>query len=70
VQARTLRSARFRLPRVVTAPLVTELDRGLLSARGHDRVVRLAWSMCDLDGRESPDLADVCEAIDLRRGTP
>jgi magnesium chelatase family protein len=70
VPARTLRGTRFRLPRTVTAPLTKEVERGLVSARGHDRTIRVAWSMCDLEGREFPDLADVCEAIDLRRGTP
>jgi len=70
VPSRTLRSARFRLPSVCTAPLAKDVERGLVSARGHDRVIRLAWSMCDLDGRDFPDLADVCEAMDLRRGTP
>jgi magnesium chelatase family protein len=70
VAAGTLRSARFRLPRATTAALAKDLERGLVSARGHDRVIRLAWSICDLDGRACPDLADVCEAMDLRRGTP
>lgn len=69
VPASTLRDARFRLPRVVTAPLAKDLDRGLISARGHDRVLRVAWTMSDLDGRPSPDLNDICEALELRRGT-
>jgi magnesium chelatase family protein len=69
VPSRTLRDARYRLPRVVSAPLAKDLDRGLISARGHDRVLRVAWTMCDLDGRAHPELADVCEALDLRRGT-
>jgi magnesium chelatase family protein len=64
-----LRDARFRLPRAVTAPLAKDLDRGLISARGHDRVLRVAWTMSDLDGRTFPDLADIFEALDLRRGT-
>jgi magnesium chelatase family protein len=70
VSARTLRGPRFRLPGACTAPLAKDVERGLVSARGHDRVIRLAWTMCDLDGRTFPDLADVCEAMDLRRGTP
>jgi magnesium chelatase family protein len=70
VGSRTMRSSRFRLPRSVTAPLAHDLDRGLLSARGYDRLIRLAWTMADLDGRHRPDAADVAEAIDLRRGTP
>lgn len=70
VSARTLRSPRFRLPGACTAPLAKDVERGLVSARGHDRLIRIAWTMCDLDGRQFPDLADVCEAMDLRRGTP
>ncbi|GAA0900102.1 hypothetical protein GCM10009558_090180 [Virgisporangium aurantiacum] len=69
VPARTLRDARFRLAREATAPLAKDLDRGLISARGHNRVLRVAWTMSDLDGRAFPDLNDVCEALDLRRGT-
>jgi magnesium chelatase family protein len=69
VPAPTLRNARFRLSRTVTTPLAKDLDRGLISARGHNRVLRLAWTMSDLDGRDFPDLNDVCEALDLRRGT-
>jgi magnesium chelatase family protein len=70
VAAGTLRNARFRLPRVTTTALAKDLERGVVSARGHDRVVRLAWTICDLDGRTFPELADVCEAMELRRGTP
>jgi len=65
-----LRGSRFRLPGKVTRPLVRESDLGLLSARGFQRTVRLAWTMADLDGRAVPDLGDVAEAVDLRRGTP
>jgi magnesium chelatase family protein len=69
VAARTIREPRFRLARAVTAPLAKDLDRGLISARGHNRVLRVAWTMSDLEGRDCPDLADICEALDLRRGT-
>jgi magnesium chelatase family protein len=48
VPARALRTGRFRLPRPVTAPLVADLDRGLLSARGYDRVIRVT---CMTDSR-------------------
>jgi magnesium chelatase family protein len=68
VPARTLRDARFRLAREAAAPLAKDLDRGLISARGHNRVLRVAWTMSDLDGRAFPDLNDVCEALELRRG--
>jgi magnesium chelatase family protein len=65
---RVLRSPPFRLPAPVTAELATRLDRGSLSARGYDRVLRIAWSIVDLDGRASPTRADVSEALELRTG--
>jgi magnesium chelatase family protein len=44
------------------------LDRGALSARGFDRILRLAWTIADLDGRDRPNGADVDEAAQLRMG--
>ncbi|MCZ7420384.1 MULTISPECIES: YifB family Mg chelatase-like AAA ATPase [unclassified Micromonospora] len=63
-----LRRAPWRLPGRVTADLRARLDSGSLSARGFDRVVRLAWTIADLDGRARPDAGDVGEAITLRTG--
>jgi len=63
-----LRCPPFRLPRVATAELAKRLDRGTLSARGYDRVLRVAWTIVDLDGRITPDKDDVSEALDLRMG--
>lgn len=59
---------RFRLPRAVTEPLRRPLEAGTLSARGYMRVLRLAWSTADLDGRDRPDTQDVHEAYELRMG--
>ncbi|WP_265523245.1 YifB family Mg chelatase-like AAA ATPase [Oerskovia flava] len=42
------------------------LDRGTLSLRGADRVLRLAWTVADLAGRDAPDRADVGQGIALR----
>ncbi|QKW12751.1 YifB family Mg chelatase-like AAA ATPase [Verrucosispora sp. NA02020] len=63
-----LRRAPWRLPDPVTADLRTRLDSGSLSARGFDRVIRLAWTIADLDGRAQPDKKDIAEAITLRTG--
>jgi magnesium chelatase family protein len=64
-----LRDRRFRLPRSVTGGLASVLDQGHLSARGYDRVLKVAWTICDLDGRDRPDTGDVAEALELRKGT-
>ncbi|MGE5831176.1 MAG: ATP-binding protein, partial [Micromonosporaceae bacterium] len=65
-----LRTKPFRLARSVTASLTSRLDSGAISARGYDRVLRLAWTMADLDGRARPDAGDVAEALELRTGVP
>ncbi|WAX77700.1 YifB family Mg chelatase-like AAA ATPase [Streptomyces sp. KMM 9044] len=46
------------------------LERGVLSARGLDRVLRVAWTVADLVGRDRPDARDVALALHLRTGVP
>ncbi len=41
---------------------------GILSGHGHDRVLRLARTLADLDGRDRIDAADVEEALGFRLG--
>lgn len=57
---------RFRLPAAVMAPLTSALDRGLLSIRGVDRSLRVAWTLADLAGRTSPVTEDVSTALSFR----
>jgi magnesium chelatase family protein len=64
-----LRRPPWRLPRSVSRVLIDALDSGRLSARGHDRVIRVAWTIADLDGRDRPSAADLAEALELREGT-
>ncbi|UQX03219.1 YifB family Mg chelatase-like AAA ATPase [Streptomyces sp. RerS4] len=45
-----------------------DMERGLLTARGLDRVLRVAWTVADLRGRERPDALDVAVALELRTG--
>ncbi|MFC9814647.1 YifB family Mg chelatase-like AAA ATPase [Streptomyces virginiae] len=45
-----------------------ELERGLLTARGLDRVLRVAWTVADLRGRDRPEALDVAVALELRTG--
>ncbi|KAB1911907.1 YifB family Mg chelatase-like AAA ATPase [Micromonospora sp. AMSO31t] len=63
-----LRRSPWRLPGRDTGELRKRLDTGSLSARGFDRVIRLAWTIADLDGRDRPDGGDIAEAIQLRTG--
>jgi magnesium chelatase family protein len=55
-----------RLPRKAARALSTVPDLALLSGRGHDRVLRVARTIADLDGRERLDEADVHEAVGYR----
>jgi len=57
---------RWRLGPRVTRDLDVALDRGRLSIRGYDRVLRVAWSLCDLGARDRPDGDDVGRALNLR----
>ncbi|WP_305782862.1 YifB family Mg chelatase-like AAA ATPase [Symbioplanes lichenis] len=63
-----LRRPPWRLEAEATASLRRGLESGALSARGFDRVLRLAWTIADLDGRDTPGAADVAEAAQLRMG--
>ncbi|MCT7355070.1 YifB family Mg chelatase-like AAA ATPase [Streptomyces sp. 15-116A] len=46
------------------------LERGVLTARGIDRVLRVAWTVADLVGHDRPDATDVALALQLRTGVP
>ena len=56
----------WRLPWDVVGEAERLLDRGVLTARGVDRVVRVAWTVADLAGRDRPDAGDVRVALDCR----
>ncbi|MHC3821487.1 MULTISPECIES: YifB family Mg chelatase-like AAA ATPase [unclassified Streptomyces] len=61
--------------RLVAAPgalLAAERDmeRGMLTARGLDRVLRVAWTLADLRGVDRPDASDIAVALELRTGIP
>jgi magnesium chelatase family protein len=57
---------RWRLAPRITKDLDLALDRGRLSIRGYDRVLRVAWSLSDLAGSERPGRDDVGQALTLR----
>jgi magnesium chelatase family protein len=58
-----LTSFHVRLPADAKARLLAGNRAAPLSARGHDRVLRLARTIADLDGRPKVRLADVEEAL-------
>lgn len=68
VPGSVLRSTMFLPPPVALRPAQDFLERGLLSARGFDRVLRLSWTIADLAGRDCPLAADVSEALYYRTG--
>ena len=59
---------RWPLPRDVTAPADRALDAGRLTARGYDRVVRVAWTLADLSGAGRPGHGHVGHALEFRGG--
>ncbi len=63
-----LRSPEMRLPRGDTAVLDRALARGGLTMRGYDRVLRVAWTIADLAGRDRPVRSDLSRALVLRGG--
>lgn len=50
-----------------TAALDRALERGALTMRGYDRVLKLAWTLCDLDGADRPGPDHVGRALYLRK---
>ncbi|HEY7052980.1 MAG TPA: YifB family Mg chelatase-like AAA ATPase [Mycobacterium sp.] len=58
---------RFRLDDRAMKPLRDALDRGLLSIRGVDRTIRVAWTIADLGGCERPGIEQVATAMGFRQ---
>lgn len=63
-----LRGPRLRLPAEDTAVIDRALSRGVLTMRGYDRTLRLAWSIADLAGKERPGRSELARALSLRGG--
>ena len=62
-----LRGPAARLSISTTADIDRALERGGITMRGYDRVLRLAWTICDLDGATVPTEDHVGQALYLRR---
>ncbi|MGJ6963902.1 YifB family Mg chelatase-like AAA ATPase [Streptosporangium sp. G11] len=67
VPARALHTE-YRPPPVAMSPLLGHLDSGRLSARGLDRILRLAWTLADLAGKDRPELHETNSALGLWLG--
>ena len=66
VPGRVLRRGRFALAGNQLVDLHRALDRGWLTLRGFDRCLRLAWTLADLRGADSPTRQDIGVALGLR----
>ena len=53
---------------VVRRPLDAALHRGALTMRSFNRILRVAWSLADLAGRDRLSIDDVGRALYLKRG--
>ena len=65
-----LRQGALRLPSDTRSPLDRALERGLLTLRGYDRVLRVAWTMADLAESDGPGVDEIGRALHLRSGLP
>ncbi|TFD88863.1 YifB family Mg chelatase-like AAA ATPase [Cryobacterium serini] len=63
-----LRGASTRLAPRTTAGLDRALERGGITMRGYDRVLRIAWTLADYDGLSSPGPDQIGHALYLRKG--
>lgn len=67
-EGKWLRLGPHRLAPSVIAPLERALERGALTVRGYDRVLRLAWTIADVAGAASPTVDHLGRALFLRQG--
>ncbi|NUP74320.1 MAG: YifB family Mg chelatase-like AAA ATPase [Sinomonas sp.] len=58
----------LRLPPAATRTLDAAMERQSLTARGYDRVLRLAWSIADLSQLDRPGADEIGQALLLRAG--
>jgi len=59
----------FRPAPGALAPLEQAMDRGQVSARGADRIIRMSWTLADLAGHARPRLDEIGAALALWLGT-
>lgn len=59
---------RWPVPRRATTNAESALDRGQITARGYGRILRVAWTLADLQGVGVPRGAQVDQALGYRTG--
>ena len=62
-----LRGPRARLAGEVTASIDRALERGGITMRGYDRVLRVAWTLADLDSVQRPTADHIGRALYFRK---
>lgn len=62
-----LRAPHSRLDAPTTAVLDRALERGGITMRGYDRVLRVAWSIADLEQADRPTAEHISRALYLRK---
>jgi magnesium chelatase family protein len=62
-----LRGPQVRLSTEATASIDRALERGGITMRGYDRVLRLGWTLADLDGTTTPTADHIGRALYLRK---
>lgn len=65
VPAKVLRGE-LALPRAASGVLDRALERGVITARGADRCLRLAWTLADVAGVDRPGVEQVGQALEFR----
>ncbi|MBN9201672.1 MAG: hypothetical protein J0H70_10005, partial [Microbacterium chocolatum] len=63
-----LRDGPYAPDPTVRRPLDAALHRGSLTLRGYDRVLRVAWSLADLEGHDRLAADHIGRALFLKRG--
>lgn len=63
-----LRAGAQALSRSVTEPLDRALEHGSITMRGYDRVLRVAWTLADMEDAGRPERAHIGRALFLRKG--
>lgn len=62
-----LRGPAARLPAAVTTSIDRALERGGITMRGYDRVLRVGWTLADLDNAPTPTAEHIGRALYLRK---